>query len=822
MRIITFCLMVLCTALTATGLHAQNLRPSALVEKAAAFQSAEEDFQLFVSPKDGSPVAEMEAVGADYQLFELSATALSDLRKSAPDRLELDLPGAIGKVSLVRANIFADGFRVVDSGADGYTKTPLGLHYRGVVANDKNSLVAFSVFEDEVSGLVANEDGNYVIGKMTGKNDARHIVYNDKDLPTPDMGECATEDTNIPYAPKDLVDLEAGQKDANNCVNLYLEADYSIFQQRGSVANVTSFVTGLFNQVAVLYANESLNLVLSELKVWSTQDPYNSGSSSGNLDAFRSAVTNFNGNIAHLLSFQASGGVAYVNVLCSPSYAYGFSSINNGYNNVPTYSWSVNVFAHELGHNFGSQHTHACVWNNNSTAIDACRATEGGCASNVTLPSGGGTIMSYCHLTSAGVNFNKGFGTQPGNLMRNRTYNGSCLTSCNTGGGGGGGGGGGDTGCTENTVTVTIRTDNYPGETAWTLTNAAGATVASGGGYTQRNTTYTEELCLADACYTFTITDSYGDGLCCAYGSGAYTVNANGTDVATGGDFTSTATEQVCLNTNDDGGGDDNGGGEDPACNAIDFTTYPVTTYGGNQDRGTVTVNSSDPTSMSIQNNAWKDIMLSYDVTPNTILEFEFGSTKQGEFHGIGFDDNNGISSNTSFRLYGPHRWGRSDYANYDTPGTWKAYSIPVGQFFTGSFDRITFFCDHDGGTRDGNSYYRNIRIYEGSACVALLPTNEPIEPELLASAPVADRLDVFPNPAAHVVNLNIGMSKAASASVRVIDMTGRTVSTSQLALSAGEQRVALPVNELPVGTYMIRLDADNGYAATAKFTVAR
>ncbi|TXF89781.1 T9SS type A sorting domain-containing protein [Neolewinella aurantiaca] len=820
MRFITFCLAVLCTSLLATGLTAQNLRPSALVEQATATQSSEETFDIFTSAKSSSFVKALDEVGADYTVFELSETGMNDLRKSAPDRLELTIPGGIGKVDLVRADIFADGFRVTESGSNSYNKSPLGLHYRGIVSDDKTSLVAVSIFEDELSGMIATNAGNFVLGKMSGKDEVRHVIYNDHDLPAPDLGVCETPDSNIPYSPKDLIDLDPSQKDANNCVNLYLEADYSIFQQRGSVANVTSFLTGLFNQVAVLYANENINLVLSELYVWSSQDPFNANSSSDNLSAFRSTRTNFNGDIAHLVSFQASGGVAYVNVLCAPSYAYGFSSIDNNYNAVPSYSWSVNVLAHELGHNFGSQHTHACVWNNNNTAIDGCYATEGGCSSSVGLPSGGGTIMSYCHLTSAGVNLNNGFGTQPGNLIRNRAYSGSCLTSCSTGGGGDNGGGDNGTNCTENEVTVTIRTDNYPGETAWTLTNSAGSTVASGGGYSQRNTSYTEEFCLEDDCYTFTITDTYGDGICCSYGNGAYTINLNGTDVATGGNFTTSTTEQFCANTSDDGGGSGGGGG-DTSCDALDFQVNVPTTYGGNQDKGNVTV-LSNSTGISIQNNAWKDVMIDYTVTPNTVLEFEFGSSRQGEIHGIGFDNNNTISSNYAFQLFGTQTWGYGDFKDYNTIGNWKAYSIPVGQYYTGTFDRIFFVCDHDGAPRNGNSYFRNIRIYEGAACVALIPGNEPIIPQEETLVPAAESLDVFPNPASSIVNLNLAMVEATVATVQVIDMTGRTVRNMEVSLVAGEQRVALPVNDFPAGTYFVRLNAASGYSATTKFTVAR
>ena len=37
--------------------------------------------------------------------------------------------------------------------------------------------------------------------------------------------------------------------------------------------------------------------------------------------------------------------------------------------------------------------------------------------------------------------------------------------------------------------------------------------------------------------YEFDITDSYGDGMCCAYGEGSFTILIDGDILATGGDF---------------------------------------------------------------------------------------------------------------------------------------------------------------------------------------------------------------------------------------------------------------------------------------------
>ena len=64
------------------------------------------------------------------------------------------------------------------------------------------------------------------------------------------------------------------------------------------------------------------------------------------------------------------------------------------------------------------------------------------------------------------------------------------------------------------TMNVAILTDSYPRETSWTLVNeCTSETVATGSGYTQSATTYSSDVCVdANAQYTFTINDCYGDG----------------------------------------------------------------------------------------------------------------------------------------------------------------------------------------------------------------------------------------------------------------------------------------------------------------------
>lgn len=108
--------------------------------------------------------------------------------------------------------------------------------------------------------------------------------------------------------------------------------------------------------------------------------------------------------------------------------------------------------------------------------------------------------------------------------------------------------GGGEPSCTS--VTLTLKLDNYPEETSWSIRNSSGATVASGGTYgaSPDGSTITATNCLPAGCYTFTINDTYGDGICCTYGNGSYVLtDASGTTLVSGSSFTTSATHNFCV-----------------------------------------------------------------------------------------------------------------------------------------------------------------------------------------------------------------------------------------------------------------------------------
>ncbi|MBK7697830.1 MAG: hypothetical protein IPJ39_03450 [Saprospiraceae bacterium] len=109
--------------------------------------------------------------------------------------------------------------------------------------------------------------GNLIIGKMETSGD--HILYQDDQLAHLNKFECGTEDNVLEYTDKELRGHDADTRSLSDCVRLYLEVNYDIYVNKGSsTANVTNYVTGIFNQVSTLYTTEQINTVISEIVIW--------------------------------------------------------------------------------------------------------------------------------------------------------------------------------------------------------------------------------------------------------------------------------------------------------------------------------------------------------------------------------------------------------------------------------------------------------------------------------------------------------------------------------------------------------------------------
>jgi PKD repeat protein len=303
------------------------------------------------------------------------------------------------------------------------------VHYQGVVRNLEGSMAGVSITKNEIIGVInTNEFGSITIGKMEN-DDAVHVIYESDELPAEVPFECYTKNEEYEAETEELG--HRGSKSPGDCVRIYVELDHTLYLNRGAnIANCEAWVAGVFNNVGIIYTNEQIPITVSEIFIWTTPDSYSTSNAGTALSQFRNLrnSTGINGNLGHLCARGGSGlgGIAYLNSMCTNN-RYAYSNINAGFQNFPAYSWTIMVVSHEMGHNLGSNHTQWCGWPGG--AIDNCYDTEGDCPPGP-QPVGGGTIMSYCHLNSTGINFLQGFGPLPGDRVRQRVNQVTCLDPC--------------------------------------------------------------------------------------------------------------------------------------------------------------------------------------------------------------------------------------------------------------------------------------------------------------------------------------------------------------------------------------------------------
>ena len=499
------------------------------------------------------------------------------------------------------------------------------------------------------------------------------------------------------FKPYTATELMAAKNNTDTLVPwCYMEVDHDYVSYFASPADAELEFRAAFAEVAKRYEQPTTTTKLQlDLMLHTAPSGYTATSSFDALFEFRAARAGHPADVKQLISLRGSGGIAFLDAVCGPN-AFSYSSVQPYHAPYTTYGWTVNVIGHELGHLFGAQHTQACVWNGDNTPIDGCYQPEGTCP-RPGLPDTG-SMMSYCHLVSTVQNSTRIL-PQTGAAMRARMFAAGCVeiipaTEA-------------PEPCTDFRLPLSLLTDLHPRETAWTVTTDGGTLLAASPAYAkdQYLTELTDTLCLPEGCYTLTVTDAAGDGFSDErYGYGSLQITHDGASLALVEAFTDSITLTFCV-----------GESEPQACDYLDLAALQP--YGSNQDNGTLAVNG---TAATITGNGWKALAGTWEITPATIVEVEVKAGPVGEILGIGFDDNNVISSNRTFRLGGAQAWGIGNYAEYPQQGGgWYRVNIPVGQFYTGTFNRLFLVNDNDALPVTNVAQFKNLRVHDGECGAA-------------------------------------------------------------------------------------------------------
>jgi len=181
---------------------------------------------------------------------------------------------------------------------------------------------------------------------------------------------------------------------------LAAHVDYQMFQKKGSNNDATvSYYNTLVGSTASIFGRDfGSDVVSSYVYVYTSPDPYPStaGAALDYMTRTWNPSTPSRSMAALVSAKPLGGGIAYVATLCNTNYAYAVNGNMVGFFPVPLRSrdpnnWDIYVFAHEMGHVWGGQHTHEL-----NPPADNCGNTPG-CGPTI------GTILSYCHLCQGGM-----------------------------------------------------------------------------------------------------------------------------------------------------------------------------------------------------------------------------------------------------------------------------------------------------------------------------------------------------------------------------------------------------------------------------------
>ncbi|MBZ0201945.1 MAG: T9SS type A sorting domain-containing protein [Ignavibacteria bacterium] len=376
-----------------------------------------------------------------YQILRIDANELNDINKSKPANITFLIPVSKNKkleCVLSISELLSDDFKTGTNSRSGtyYFDYKKGLYYSGVIKDVQGSIVNINIFDSHIIGIISDGTGNYNLTPLNSGKNNEYIYFNDRNLKENSDFSCGVDDNNGMFnrnaTKRNNLHGNLVREFRGGNARIYFECDYKMYLDFGSsVDSVLNYVTAFFNSVKTLYQNENIPVVISEVNIWTTQDPYLAYPNTLSiLKRFsHEKQNNFNGDLAHLISTRLPniGGIAWLNVLCYPYLASdsagpaGFSSIFTTFEPFPVFSYTVQVVTHELGHNFGSRHTHACVWplpQGGFGALDSCYTVEGNCYAGPVIGRAG-TIMSYCLFAQGGsIDFTLGFGPRPGDTIR--------------------------------------------------------------------------------------------------------------------------------------------------------------------------------------------------------------------------------------------------------------------------------------------------------------------------------------------------------------------------------------------------------------------
>lgn len=338
--------------------------------------------------------AQIKAHKAAY--FQLDIDAVQAVLPGAPDETTISLPdneGDFTAYKLVNNTTFSAGLSAVFPEIETYTI---------VSENNRNKWGKLEISHKGIRAMIftPGESATFIDPVFDGTANL-YMVYQKKDFYTSKLANCLVESGDDKYSPSES---KSGEP-YNDCelktyrIAIAATGEYTTFHG-GTAEDAAAAIATTMNRVNGVYERDfGVTMTVIEnndLLIYEDagSDPYTNGSPGSMIQENQQNITDVIGaanyDIGHVFGTN-SGGLAGLGVTCNDNgKARGVTGSAAPVND----PFDIDYVAHEIGHQFGANHTfnNACGGNrNNSTAVE---------------PGSGSTIMAYAGICDPNIQNN--------------------------------------------------------------------------------------------------------------------------------------------------------------------------------------------------------------------------------------------------------------------------------------------------------------------------------------------------------------------------------------------------------------------------------
>ncbi len=359
-----------------------------------------------VSARDYIPKGKIDFSPSIYKIFKINDAEIKSMLFTAPHETDvkaknsnttISVPSANGKIitfSIVKYDMMEKGLA---------SQFPDYKTFYGVAVDNPYTTIRLDYTAFGFRAVIREMEEITFIDYASQKDLEHRIIYFKKDYPKLHDWTCSVKDFNDGHKSNDHNSIENRAGDCKNRTYRLANAatgEFTTFYG-GTVALAQAGIVTIINRVNQVYESDlSVRLILvanntSVIYTNAATDPYTNNDgvamlaeNQANLDA---VILTANYDVGHVFS-TGGGGVANLGVPCTEAQkAQGVTGLT-----APTGDpFAIDYVAHEMGHQFGADHT----FNSASSANGSCNPSNNNPSTSVE-PGSGSTIMAYAGICS--------------------------------------------------------------------------------------------------------------------------------------------------------------------------------------------------------------------------------------------------------------------------------------------------------------------------------------------------------------------------------------------------------------------------------------